>query len=135
MREIPRDLRYTSTHEWVRVLDDGTVEMGLTDHAQRALGDLVYVELPARGRRLAEREVCGVVESVKAACDLCCPLAGEITATNPQLLDAPERINQDPYGAGWIARLRPFDLGVVAELLSATEYAEYLAAPDVSDGV
>lgn len=128
MSEIPPQLRYTRTHEWVRVLGDGSVEMGLTDHAQRALGDVVYVSTPEPGRRLGERDVYGVVESVKAASDLYCPLAGEITRANAALRAAPERINQDPYGAGWIARLRPDNVADVTKLLSAADYARALAA-------
>lgn len=128
MSEIPPELRYTPTHEWVRVLGDGSLEMGLTDHAQRALGDVVYVEMPEPGRRLGEREAYGVVESVKAASDLYCPLAGEITSANAELSAAPERINQDPYGTGWIVRLRPDAVGDVAKLLSAADYVRALAA-------
>ncbi|MGH8150579.1 MAG: glycine cleavage system protein GcvH [Steroidobacteraceae bacterium] len=137
MSSIPADLRYTKTHEWVRVLADGSLEVGITDHAQRALGDLVFVETPQPGRRVAAREPYGVVESVKAASDLYSPVAGEVTAVNTELAAAPERINQDPYGAGWIARIRPdaaagapspSAAGPAAGLLSAADYAQRLAA-------
>ncbi len=128
MSSIPENLRYTATHEWVRVLGDGVVEVGITDHAQHALGDLVFVEAPQRDRRVAARESYGVVESVKAASDLFSPVAGVVTAVNEELDSAPERINQDPYGAGWIARIRPDDAASVSALLSAAEYGKLLEA-------
>ncbi len=128
MSFIPGDLKYTATHEWVRELPEGGVEVGITDHAQHALGDLVFVEAPEPGRRVAAKEAYGVVESVKAASDLFSPVAGEITAVNPELATAPERINQDPYGAGWIARIRPDDAASVSGLLCAADYAKLLEA-------
>ena len=128
MSSIPGELRYTKTHEWLRVLADGSVEVGITDHAQRALGDVVYVETPEVGRRVVAGEPYGVVESVKAASDLYSPVAGEVTAVNVELASAPERLNRDPYAAGWIARFRPDDLGELAALLSAAQYAERIAA-------
>jgi glycine cleavage system H protein len=127
MSAIRDDLRYTKSHEWVRVLDDGSIEAGITDHAQHALGDVVYVETPQVGRRVGAREPFAVVESVKAASDVYSPLAGEITAVNPELAEAPERINHDPYGAGWIARLHPDDARAAAGLMSAAQYASWLA--------
>ncbi len=126
MSSIPDDLQYTATHEWVRVLSGGVVEVGITDHAQHALGDLVFVEAPELARRVAARESYGVVESVKAASDLFSPVAGEIMAVNEELASAPERINQDPYGAGWIARIRPDDAASLSTLLSAAEYGKLL---------
>src|SRR5579871_6111735 len=100
MSNVPADLKYTKSHEWVRTLADGSVEIGITDHAQHSLGDLVFVEVPEAGRVVKADEACAVVESVKAASDVYAPLAGEITAGNPQLADAPETVNTDPYGAG-----------------------------------
>src|SRR5437899_7008517 len=107
MSKVPADLKYTKSHEWVRALADGTVEVGITDHAQHALGDLVFVEVPEAGRVVKPGEPCAVVESVKAASDVYAPLAGEITAANPKLTSEPETVNADAYGAGWLMRLRP----------------------------
>ncbi len=126
MSSIPDDLKYTKTHEWVRPLPDGGVEVGITDHAQHALGDLVFVEAPEPGRRVAAGEAYGVVESVKAASDLFSPVAGEITAANAELASAPERINRDPYGAGWIVRIRPDRAPSASGLLSAADYRKLL---------
>lgn len=126
MSNVPADLRYTKTHEWVKTLPDGTVEIGITDHAQHALGDLVFVEVPEAGRTLAAGEPCAVVESVKAASDVYSPVAGEVTAANAELASAPERVNQDPYGAGWLLRLKPADAGAVAQLMSAADYQAML---------
>ncbi|HTV50984.1 MAG TPA: glycine cleavage system protein GcvH [Steroidobacteraceae bacterium] len=128
MSNVPGDLQYTKSHEWVRTLSDGGVEIGITDHAQEALGDLVFVELPEVGRRLGVGESYAVVESVKAASDVYAPVAGEVTAVNSELASAPEKINADPYGAGWIARLRLTDGGAGAQLLSAADYQQHLAA-------
>src|SRR5512143_4143991 len=96
---IPANLRYTASHEWVRTEADGTVSIGITDHAQAALGDLVYLELPEVGRKVAAAEACAVVESVKAASDVYAPVAGEVVAVNSALADAPEQVNQDAYAA------------------------------------
>jgi glycine cleavage system H protein len=116
MSDIPADLRYTKSHEWVRTLPDGSVEIGITDHAQHALGDLVFVEVPETG------DACAVVESVKAASDVYSPLGGEVIAGNPKLATQPELINQDPYGQGWILRLKP--AGRAADVpLDAAGYA------------
>ena len=128
MSDIPADLRYTKTHEWVRSLPDGLVEVGITDHAQHALGDLVFVEVPEAGRKLGAREPLAVVESVKAASDVYAPIAGEVTAVNSGLASEPERINHEPYAAGWIARLRPSDASALASLLSAADYGKLLEA-------
>jgi glycine cleavage system H protein len=127
MSQVPADLTYTKSHEWVRQLKDGTVEIGITDHAQHALGDLVFVEVPEKGRVLAAGEACAVVESVKAASDVYCPIAGEVTAGNPDLASAPELINQDAFGRGWLLRLRPAGAQGAAPL-SAADYAELLRA-------
>lgn len=128
MSQVPADLRYTKTHEWVRLRPDGLVEVGITDHAQHALGDLVFVETPQAGRRVGVAEPYAVVESVKAASDVYSPLAGEIAEANVELASAPERINQDPYGGGWIVRLRPDDAGAVSKLLTPTEYQQLIDA-------
>jgi glycine cleavage system H protein len=122
MSNIPADLRYAATHEWVRVLADGNIEVGISDHAQHALGDLVFVEVPEIGREVAAGDACAVVESVKAASDVYAPAAGTVTAVNDQLGSAPELVNQDPYGAGWLFRLKPGGSPNSA-LLSATDYA------------
>ena len=107
MSELPGDLRYTEEHEWLRREDDGTVTVGITDHAQGALGDLVYVELPELGQEVEAGGEMAVVESVKAASDVYAPISGEVVDVNEELADDPEMINADPYGDGWIVRLRP----------------------------
>jgi len=122
---IPANLRYTSSHEWVRTEADGTVSIGITDHAQAALGDLVYLELPAIGRKLAAAEACAVVESVKAASDVYAPLAGEVVDANAAVTGAPEQVNQDPYGA-WLFRLKPVDANAAGKLLDARAYETML---------
>ncbi len=126
MSTIPADLKYTRTHEWVRDLKDGTVEIGITDHAQHSLGDLVFVEVPEAGRKLGVGEPCAVVESVKAASDVYSPVAGEVTAGNPELAASPELINQDAFGAGWLMRVKPTNAAVIAELMSSSEYEALL---------
>ena len=123
---VPATLRYTDSHEWVRTESDGALSVGITDFAQEALGDLVFVELPAVGRRLASGEACAVVESVKAASDVYAPVAGEVVATNEALAQQPESLNTDPYGA-WLFRLRPLD-GDVARLQDAAAYEASLAS-------
>ena len=128
MNNVPADLKYTRTHEWVRDLKDGTVEIGITDHAQAALGDLVFVEVPETGRLLGAGEPCAVVESVKAASDVYSPLAGEVTAGNPELAATPELINQDAFGAGWLMRVKPANAAVIGELMSPSEYEALLKA-------
>jgi len=120
MSKVPTDLKYTRTHEWLRTLPDGSVEVGITDHAQHALGDLVFVEVPEAGRTVAQGEPFAVVESVKAASDVYAPVSGEVIAGNPALATAPETLNTDPYGAGWLARLRVHT--APGALLSAAEY-------------
>ncbi len=128
MSQVPTDLRYTKTHEWVRVLPGGLLEIGITDHAQHALGDLVFVETPEAGRRLTAGEPYAVVESVKAASDVYGPIGGEVAAANAELASQPERINQSPYEAGWIARIRPDDAAAIAKLLTAAEYSKLIEA-------
>jgi glycine cleavage system H protein len=124
---VPTDLRYTNSHEWVRRKADGSVTVGITDHAQHALGDLVYAETPEAGRTVAAGEACAVVESVKAASDVYSPLAGTVKAGNPALADAPEKINAEPYGAGWLFELVPSDPKAFDALLEAGAYAKFLA--------
>jgi glycine cleavage system H protein len=118
---IPDKLKYTKTHEWVREEADGTVSVGITFHAQDMLGDVVFVENPAPGRRVKQGEECGVIESVKAAADIYSPLSGEIVAANAELAEAPEKINQDPYSA-WMFRLKPAVPAELAALLDAAAY-------------
>jgi len=131
LSNIPSDLRYTKSHEWVRAAHgeapEGTVEIGITEHAQSALGDLVFVEVPEVGRVVKAGEASAVVESVKAASDVYSPVSGKVTASNGQLATQPELLNQDPYGAGWLFRVQtnaPID---DSALLSAADYANYLA--------
>ncbi len=117
---VPNDRKYTASHEWVRTEPDGTLAIGITDHAQTELGDLVFIELPAVGRKLAAGEACAVVESVKAASDVYAPVAGEVTAANEALKAAPELVNQDAYAA-WLWRMRPAE-AALAGLLDAVAY-------------
>lgn len=125
MSELPGDLRYTSEHEWLRKEQDGSVTIGITDHAQSALGDLVYVELPEVGQEIASGAEMAVVESVKAASDVYAPIAGTVVDVNAVLADEPEKINADPYGDGWIVRLRPDD-DDLGETLDPDEYQALL---------
>jgi glycine cleavage system H protein len=118
---LPADRKYTESHEWVRSESDGTVSIGITDHAQAALGDLVFVELPAVGRSVKAGEACAVVESVKAASDVYAPVAGEVVAVNDALVGAPEKVNEDAFGA-WLFRLKPADASAVGSLLDAEAY-------------
>jgi glycine cleavage system H protein len=128
MSNVPGDLRYTKSHEWVRTLPDGSVEIGISDHAQAALGDLVFVEVPETGRQVASGDAFAVVESVKAASDVYSPLAGEVLAGNDALASQPELVNQDPYGQGWIVRLKPASMAQVEALFDAARYEEHLAS-------
>ena len=127
MSKLPEDLKYTKSHEWVRTLPDGTLEIGITDHAQSALGDLVFVEVPDVGRALSEGEACAVVESVKAASDVYSPAAGKVVANNSALSGKPELLNEDPYGAGWLFRLEISGSVNAASLMSASAYESFLA--------
>jgi len=121
----PEDLKYTATHQWVRAEADGTAMVGITFHAQEQLGDVVFVQHPAMGRKVKRGENCAVVESVKAASDIPAPIAGEIVAINPAVADAPERLNQDPYGA-WLFRIRPSNAAEIGTLLDAAAYRKVL---------
>jgi glycine cleavage system H protein len=128
---IPSDLKYTKSHEWVRQAHgeapNGALEIGITDHAQSALGDLVFVEVPDVGRALSAGEACAVVESVKAASDVYSPLAGKVVANNGALAGKPELLNEDPYGAGWLFRLEAASGANVSGLMSASAYKSFLA--------
>ncbi len=128
---IPADLRYTESHEWARANDDGTVVVWITDHAQHLLGDLVFVEIPEIGRVVSAAESCAVVESVKAASDVYSPLEGVVVEVNEALADNPELINQDPYGEGWIFRLRT--TATLDALLDAVAYEAVAAADEEED--
>lgn len=130
MSEIPADLKYATTHEWARLEEDGTVTVGITDHAQQALGDVVFVEHPEIGQKLAGEEEAGVVESVKAASDIYAPVAGTVLEVNAALDDAPETVNQDPYGDGWFFKLEPDDAADLEQLLDADAYAEVCEAEE-----
>jgi glycine cleavage system H protein len=123
----PGDLRYTESHEWVKKEAGGTVTVGITDHAQEALGDLVFIELPAVGRKLAAGEACAVVESVKAASDIYAPVSGEVVAVNQAVTDTPESINTDAYG-NWLFKLKPANAADVDKLLDAAAYASAAGA-------
>jgi glycine cleavage system H protein len=125
--KVPGDLKYTKSHEWVRQLPDGRVEIGITDHAQSALGDLVFVDVPEPGRRVNVGEAFAVVESVKAASDVYSPLSGKVLEGNASLAAEPELLNREPYGAGWLIRLEPSAGTAPAALLDAGAYVKFLA--------
>ena len=118
---VPTDLKYTDSHEWIRTEADGTLTIGITDHAQEALGDLVFIDLPAVGRTVSAGEVCAVVESVKAASDIYAPVAGSVVAVNDAVVAAPEKVNADAY-ANWLYKLKPAKATDVAALLDAAAY-------------
>lgn len=124
MSDIPSDLRYRETHEWVRLEDDGSVVVGISDHAQAALGEMVFVELPEPGMSYAQGDACAVVESVKAASDIYAPVSGEIIEFNRALEDDPALVNSDPYGDGWLFSINPGNPDEIDDLLTAAEYAE-----------
>lgn len=128
MSEIPSDLRYTKSHEWIRVMEDGHLEIGISDHAQEMLGDMVFVDLPEVGSTLGAGDDCAVVESVKAASDVYAPVSGEVVEVNDTLGDSPESVNTDPYGDGWLFRMRPEDENELDDLLDAEAYAEVVEA-------
>ena len=124
MNEIPGDLKFKKSHEWVRVEQDGTVTVGISDHAQDLLGDIVFVELPDIGTQINAEDEVAIVESVKAASDVYSPISGEIIEVNEILLDNPETINESPYSDGWFYKIQPDDLDEINELLSPEEYGE-----------
>jgi glycine cleavage system H protein len=130
MSDIRKELRYLSSHEWARLEEDGTVTIGITDHAQEALGDVVFVETPEVGSTVSIGEEAGVVESVKAASDIYSLVSGEVVAVNELLQDSPETVNASPYDEGWFFRVRPDDLAELDEALSADDYRDLLASEE-----
>ena len=126
MANIPDDLRYTEEHEYVRKTSDGNAEVGITDYAQGELGDVVYVELPSVGTKLGKHDVFGTIEAVKAVSELFSPLAGEVVEINGRLDGEPALVNSDPYGAGWMIRLKPDDASAVDSLMDAAGYSKHL---------
>lgn len=130
MSQTPSELKYASSHEWARLDEDGTVTIGISDHAQDALGDVVFVELPEVGDSLAAGDEAGVVESVKAASDVYAPIGGEVIAVNSLLEDEPETVNSDPYNDGWFYKLQPADASELENLLDAEAYQVQCAEED-----
>ena len=130
MSNNPAELKYAKSHEWARLEEDGTVTVGITEHAQAALGDVVYVETPSIGDVVAGGDQAGVVESVKAASDIYAPISGEVIAINETLEDAPETVNSDAYNHGWFFKVQPEDLSELEALLSADDYAAHCDAED-----
>ncbi len=128
MSDVPTHLKYSKSHEWVELQEDGSVRVGITDHAQSLLGDMVYIEPPELGRELEAAEECAVVESVKAASDLYAPVAGEVSAVNPELEENPAMVNSSPFGDGWIFALTPHSAASLDELMDAAAYSELVAA-------
>ena len=127
MNDIPTELKYTKEHEWIRLDDEGNAVVGITDHAQELLGDMVYVELPEVEEAIATGDETGVVESVKAASDIYAPISGEILEVNEELGDSPEYVNSEPYDSGWLYKMTVGNEGDLNELLSADEYADLIA--------
>ncbi len=130
MSQIPSELKYTKSHEWARQEEDGTVTVGITDHAQGLLGDVVFIELPELDTEITSGSEAGVIESVKAASDIYIPISGTIVAINDALVDTPQLVNSDPYGGGWLFRVQPEDEGEVEELLTADDYADQVSAEE-----
>lgn len=126
MSALPEQLFYSETHEWVRLEEDGSLTLGITDHAQELLGDMVFVELPEVESQLTQNAECAVVESVKAAADVYSPVAGVVVETNDALNEQPELVNQDPYGAGWLFRMQPDDPAEIERLLNAVDYQQLI---------
>lgn len=126
MSEIPSDLRFSESHEWVSHEEDGVVKIGITDHAQEQLGDLVFVELPEEGATFGQGDACAVIESVKAASDIYTPVSGEVIAVNQAIVDAPEIINNDPYGDGWLFSVKLEDAAEVEGLMDADGYGAHI---------
>ena len=126
LSNVPEDLRYTKEHEWIRSAEGGLLTIGITHHAQESLGDVTFVDLPPTGSRFAEGDVFGVVESVKAASDLFLPVAGEIALVNETLDASPEQVNQDPYGEGWMVKVKPDNSSAADSLLTASDYTKVL---------
>lgn len=124
MSNVPNELKYRESHEWVRKEDDGTYTVGITEHAQELLGDMVFVDLPDVGATFSAGDDCAVAESVKAASDIYAPISGEIVAVNEELADAPEQVNNEPYGAGWLFKIKASDESELDSLLDAAAYKE-----------
>ena len=124
MSEIPTECKFLASHEWARLEEDGVVTIGISDHAQNALGDVVFVELPETGQQIAAGEEAGVVESVKAASDIYSPVSGSVVSVNSALEDEPEKVNQDPFGEGWFFKIEPDDVSELDELLDGEAYQE-----------
>jgi glycine cleavage system H protein len=128
MSQIPADLRYTENHEWIRAVADGALEIGITDHAQQALGDLISITLPEVGRNVVQGEACAVIESAKTTSEVYAPIAGEVTAANSKLSDQPEAVNADAYG-NWLMRIRPAAGSLMApKLMSPEQYSNFVEA-------
>lgn len=130
MSNIPSELRYAKSHEWVRVEEDGSLVVGISDHAQDQLGDVVYVELPDTGQILSVGDEAGVVESVKAASDVYTPVSGEVIEINPLLEDDPEIINTQPYEDGWFYKLQPSDIDELDDLMTSDDYSQFINAEE-----
>lgn len=130
MSEIPSELAYVKSHEWIQAEDDGSVTVGATDYAQESLGDLVFVELPEVGDMLSAGDACAVVESVKAASDIYAPVSGEVLEVNTNLADSPELVNQDAYGDGWLMKIKLTDDSELDDLMSADDYQKFLEDED-----
>lgn len=128
MSKVPNNLKFTKSHEWVKQESNGDVTIGITDHAQDLMGDMVFVDLPKVGAKLSAGKDCAVVESVKAASDVYAPIAGEVTAVNDEVTAAPETVNKDPYGKGWLFRLKPASAAELNQLLDVGAYEKLLAA-------
>ena len=128
MTNIPKTLKYSPTHEWIRKEGDELITVGITDHAQTMLGDMVFVELPEVDSSFDDGDECAVVESVKAAADVFCPISGEIVEVNEALLESPQLVNEDPYGKGWLFRIRPFETTNMKSLMTSDEYSKQVAS-------
>jgi glycine cleavage system H protein len=128
MSNVPSDLKYTKSHEWVKQNSDGSVTVGITHHAQDLMGDMVYVDLPQAGVKVVAGKECGVVESVKAASDVYSPVSGDVIETNGALTDSPDTVNKDPYGTGWMFRVKPSNIAELSTLLDAKAYEVLLAS-------
>jgi glycine cleavage system H protein len=126
MSNIPVELKFSKTHEWVRQNDDGSVTVGISDSAQDQLGDMVFIEVPEVGQSVSAEEACAVVESVKAASDVYAPVSGEVVEVNESLADSPEAVNQDAYGAGWLFRIQPSDAAELDTLMGGDAYAAFI---------
>lgn len=127
MNQIPENLKYTSSHEWAKLNEDGSIKVGITERAQSLLGDVVFVELPDVDEEFGAGQECGVIESVKAAADIYCPIPGKIIEVNAALSDSPQLVNQEPYEQGWLFKIKPESTAAFSQLLSAAEYEKQLA--------